>query len=126
MTVNKSIDCATSAQLYVMVKKSSLLGDTSSSRCNIVSRARLRAEWLRASVRVKRVTHAREGNRTNIGNMKESKFPDTDFSRFTSQFSLKSATKGIYLTSTIPTSVVCKSFATQKPSCAKNSISTPK
>ena len=97
-------------------KNSSLLGDTSPSRCNIVSRARLRAEWLRASVRVKRVTHARECNN----------FTDTDFSRFTSHFSLKSATKGIYLTSTIPTSVVCKSFATQKPSCAKNSISTPK
>ena len=54
-------------------KNSSLLRDTSSSRCNIVSRARLRAEWLRASVRVKRVTHAREGNT----------FSDTDFARFT-------------------------------------------
>ena len=54
-------------------KNSSLLGE-SSSRCNIVSRARLRAEWLRASVRVKRVTHAREGNN----------FSDKVFSRFTS------------------------------------------
>ena len=76
-------------------KKSSLLGDTSSSRCNIVSRARLRAEWLRASVRVKRVTHAREGN--NFTDTVYSLFTthhslihnDTVFLRFTSHFSLK-------------------------------------
>lgn len=67
--------CATHVALYDNIvdnlamtwvgKNSSPLGDTSSSRRNRVSRARLRAEWLRASVRVKRVTHAREGNSFN-------------------------------------------------------------